>query len=101
MLERAVEEFQILCHFAPQDPWVHEHLAITYQALKMPQKEIEEYETLVGLDPNHQSALFRLGVLYFEQGLHALGLTIYKELKQRDPKQAEELIEQYGVYTKR
>ncbi len=37
---RAIEEFKILCQYAPQDPWVHTQLAYGYHDLKMPKEEI-------------------------------------------------------------
>lgn len=92
----AIEEFQILSHYAPNDPWVHEQLAVGYRDLQMPQEEIKEVETLLKLLPQDKEILFRLGTLYFEQGQNAKGLQVYEELKQANYKKAEDLISAYG-----
>ncbi len=92
----AIEEFQILNHYAPNDPWVHSQLAIGYRDLDMPIEELREVETLLKLCPHDKETLFRLGKLYFCQGMNAKGLQIYEELKQSNFKKAEELIASYG-----
>ena len=94
--EKAIEEFKILNAYAPNDPWVHMQLAYSYRDLKMPREEIGEYEVLLRLRPNDQQTLFKLGRLYFSQGMNAQGLRIYEHLKQTSFKQAEELITYYG-----
>lgn len=99
-LHLAVEEFKILEYYAPSDPWVHLQLAKSYQELSLPNEEIKEYETLLNLRPLDRDALFRLGVLYFEQGKNARGLEIYDELKKANFKKAEELIAHYGAMKK-
>lgn len=96
--ERAIEEFKILEHYAPNDPWVHMQLAKSYQDLALPQEEIKEYETILKLRPLDKEVLFRLGVLYFEQGQNAKGLEIYEELKKSNYKKAEDLVSFYGTY---
>lgn len=91
----AIEEFQILNHYAPNDPWIHEQLASGFRALSMPHEEIREVELLLKLRPNDREVLFLLGTLYFEQGLNAKGLRIYEELKQIGFLNAENLIATY------
>jgi tetratricopeptide (TPR) repeat protein len=97
--ERAIEEFKILNDYAPNDPWVHAQLAYSYHDLQMPQEEIREYETILKLRPNDHDTLFKLGVLYFQQGLNAKGLRIYEQLRRSHYKRAENLIKFYGAYT--
>lgn len=97
--ERAIEEFKILSDYAPNDPWVHVQLAFSYRDLKMPKEEIREYETILELCPDDKETLFKLGKLYFEQGLNAKGLQIYETLKKSNYKKAESLIQFYGAYT--
>jgi hypothetical protein len=92
----ALEEFQILSHYAPNDPWVHEQLAAGYRSLQLPQEEIQEIEILLRLKPQDQNVLFQLGTLYFEQGHNAKGLQIYEALKQAHYTKAENLISSYG-----
>lgn len=91
----AVEEFQILNHFAPNDPWIHEQLARGYHDLSMPEEETNEMETLLKLRPHDNELLLRLGRLYFERGQNAKGLKIYEELKEARFNQADDLIAAY------
>ncbi|MDB6081466.1 MAG: hypothetical protein JWO53_738 [Chlamydiia bacterium] len=97
ILERALEEFKILNDYAPDDPWVHEQLALSYQALKMVKQEIQEYESLLKLKPDDYTALCKLGSLYFQEGENARGLKIYEQLLTLQPDKAAELIQHYGV----
>lgn len=93
----AIEEFRILSQYAPNDPWVHEQLAVGYRDLVMPAEEVKEVETLLKLRPQDKEILFRLGMLYFEQGQNAKGLQVYEELKKANFKKAEDLISVYGT----
>lgn len=95
---RAIEEFKVLSDYAPNDPWVHAQLAYSYRDLHMPEEEIKEYETILKLNPGDRDTLYKLGVLYFQQGLNAQGLRIYEELKRSHYKKAERLIEYYGSF---
>lgn len=96
--KRAIEEFKILNDYAPDDPWVHVQLAYSYHDLQMPEEEIREYEIILKLRPNDNDTLFKLGMLYFQQGMNAKGLRIYQMLKQTHYKKAESLIKFYGSY---
>ncbi len=93
---RAVEEFQIISDFAPDDPWVHAQLAYSYHDLQMYQEEIAAYEALLELCPEDHDARFRLGLLYFQQGSNAKGLQMYSLLKEAAFPKAEMLISFYG-----
>ncbi len=93
----AIEEFSILNHYAPNDPWVHEQLAMGYRDLGMHEEEMREVETLLSLRSQDKEILYRLGSLYFKQGLNAKGLQIYEELKRANYKKAEDLIASYGT----
>jgi hypothetical protein len=94
--ERAIEEFKILSDFAPNDPWVQTQLAYSYHDLGMPEEEIKAYETILIVCPNDKDTLYKLGVLYFQQGHNAKGLQIYEKLKKSNYKKAELLISHYG-----
>lgn len=96
--QRAVEEFTILQSQTPEDPWIHQMLARTYQDLDMPEKEIAEYEKIASLTELENHALFRLGFLYFEQGENAKGLSVYESLKRKNINKAEKLISYYGCF---
>lgn len=92
----AIEEFQILSHYAPNDPWVHEQLAVGYRELQLPEEEIREVEILLELKPQDHDISFRLGALYFEQGQNAKGLQVYEKLKKARYSKADQLISSYG-----
>lgn len=94
--ERAIEEFKILNDYAPDDPWVHVQLAYSYRDLGMPEEEIHEYEIVLSLCPDDYDTLYRLGVLYFEQGQNSRGLDVYEALKKVNFKKAEQLISHYS-----
>lgn len=96
--ERAIEEFKILSEYAPDDPWVHSQLAYSYHDLQMPMEEIKEYETIRKLMPTDKDNMYRLGMLYFQQGMNAKGLRVYEELKKAQYGKAESLIRYYGTY---
>ncbi len=95
----AIEEFTILSHYAPNDPWVHEQLAFGYHDLEMPEEEIREVETLLKLRSSDKEILYRLGSLYFRQGMNAKGLQVYEELRRGNFKRAEDLIASYGNFS--
>jgi len=99
-MERALEEFKIICHFSPESAWVYSQLAFTYHELHQPAQEIKEYENLLNLLPNDKEVLLRLGTLYFQQGHSALGLRIYSQLQTLDPAQAKILISFYAAFLK-
>lgn len=93
----AMEEFKILSQYAANDPWVHEQMALGYKDLGIPEEEIREVEILLKLRPQDKDILYRLGSLYFSQGLNAKGLQVYDELKRTNYKKAEDLIVSYGA----
>jgi len=97
--ERAIEEFKIICDYAPDDPWVHKQLGFSYHDLNMPLEEIKEYEIVLKLIPDDKDTMYKLGVLYFSQGFNAKGLRLYEELKNINQKKADELIKFYAVYS--
>ncbi|HSX13445.1 MAG TPA: hypothetical protein VLE96_03385, partial [Chlamydiales bacterium] len=77
-------------------PWVHEQMALGFKDLGLQAEETKEIEILQKLRPHDKEILYRLGTLYFAQGLNAKGLSIYEELKKTNFKKAEELIASYG-----
>ena len=95
----AIEEFSILGHYAPSDPWVHEQLAAGYRDLGMPEEEMKEVQILLELRAQDKEILYRLGSLYFKQGMNAKGLQVYEELKKANFKKAEDLISSYGSFS--
>jgi len=96
--ERAIEEFKILSEYAPDDSWVHSQLAYSYHDMQMPLEEIKEYETIQRLMPEDRDNLYKLGILYFQQGMNAKGLRVYEELRKGHYKKAESLIKYYGTF---
>ena len=95
---RAIEEYKILDHYAPNEPWVHAQLASIYHDLSLPEEEMKEYEAILKVSPHDRETLFRLGILYFEQGFNAQGLHLYEQLKKMHDEKAEELLSYYDAY---
>jgi len=91
----AVEEFTILDTYAPNDPWVHSQLAACYHHLKMSKEEIAAYEKIIHLCPEDLDSTYRLGVLYFQEGLNAKALEIFQLLKRKAYPKAEDLLKFY------
>ncbi len=94
--EKAIEQFKILNDYAPDDPWIHAQLAYSYRDLNMPVEETQEYEKILRLVPDDRETLYRLGVLYFQQGRNAEGLRIYDQLRRAGHKKADDLIRLFG-----
>ncbi len=99
-LEKAIQEFKVLDYYSPNDPWVQAQLASCYHDLNKRRDEIFHYENILTLCPNDKQILFRLGVLYFQQGLNAKGLSVYEKLKSMNFSRAEELIQYYEITIK-
>ncbi|NGX56767.1 MAG: hypothetical protein K1060chlam5_01013 [Candidatus Anoxychlamydiales bacterium] len=91
-----IEEFRILNDYAPNDPWVHMQLAKSYRALNLKEKEAKENEIILKLAPENTKILYRLAKLYFELGKTAKALRIYEDLKLREYKFADSLLESYS-----
>lgn len=96
LVQKAAEEFKILSDYAPSDIWVHTQLAYTYHDLGMRAEEIKEYEAILALEPKDGDTLFKLGVLYFQEGSTAKALSLYEELKKLNPQKSEQLINFYA-----
>lgn len=94
---RAIQEFSIMDAFAPLDPWVHAQLALIYHELGESKKESEQYEIILRIVPGDKPVLFKLGVLYFTEGLTAHGLRIYEQLKASGDPDAEKILEFYDA----
>jgi hypothetical protein len=93
---KAIEEYDILDAYAPNDPWVHSQLADIYRVLHLPQKEMREYEAILNVSSSNREVLLRLGILYFQHGHSAQALRLYEALKNSgELAPAEELISHY------
>lgn len=97
-LMKALEEYQIIDGYAPNNPWVYAQRAAIYHELGQSEKESGEYEKILKVAPQNSEVLLRLGTLYFRQGQNAAGLKIYDELKLISEERAEQLISQYDAY---
>jgi len=95
---RAIQEYKILNDYSPNEPWVHAQLASIFHALNLAQEETREYEAISQICPEDPDILFRLGVLYFEQGLNAKALRLYEQLKEMPNGKAEELLSYYDAF---
>lgn len=93
--QKAIEELKILNEFSPNDPWVHLQLAYSYHDLGMTLDEINEYEIILKLNSDDLETLYKLGCLYFQEGMNAKGLRVYEVLKTKHYKKAESLLKYY------
>jgi len=96
--QKAIEEFKILDHYSPHDPWIQAQLASCYHDMHLFEEEIVAYEKILRLCPDDKQVLFRLGVLYFQQGKNAEGLRIYETLKGKGFSRIDELIDYYDAH---
>jgi tetratricopeptide (TPR) repeat protein len=99
-VQKAIQEYKIIDHLSPNDPWVHAQLASCYHDLKQYQDEIASYEKVLELCPEDKQILFRLGILSFQEGESARGLQIYEKLKEMEFSRADELIGFYDANLK-
>lgn len=99
-IESAVEELKILLIYSPKDPWVHAQLAACYHDLDKRDEEIAQYEHILSLRSNDQEIMYRLGILYFQQGQNAKGFKIYEQLKNLGCTKHESLLQYYDAYMK-
>lgn len=99
-IESAIEELKILLMYSPKDPWVHAQLAACYHDLNKRDEEIAQYEHILSLRSNDQEVMYRLGILYFQQGQNAKGFKIYEQLKSLGSIKHESLLQYYDAYMK-
>lgn len=99
-IESAIEELKILLLYSPKDPWVHAQLAACYHDLEKKEEEIAQYEHILALRSNDQEVMYRLGILYFQQGQNAKGFKIYQQLKTLGCTKYESLFQYYDAYMK-
>ncbi len=97
-IKSMIEEYKILNDYAPNDPWVHMQLALSYKTLNMKKEEAKESEIILKLCPHDNNILFRLGVLYFEMNFPSKALRIYEDLKSKAYKNADDLLSYYGSF---
>lgn len=98
--KKAIEELKILKSYSPNDLWARGQLVLAYHFLELIPEEILECEEILQLRSEDNEALFRLGMLYFKQGINANGLKIYEELKSKEPEKAKDLLEFYSEGSK-
>jgi tetratricopeptide (TPR) repeat protein len=93
----ALEELKIVENFSEKTPWILAQRASIYHELKRPLDEIQCYETLLEMNPQDEAAIYRLGVLYFAQGLVTQGLQCYQKLRESGDERADTLIKLYDA----
>ncbi len=98
---KALQEFKIIDHFSPNDPWVYAQLASCYHDLELYDDEAKTYMHILKLCPDDKQIMFRLGILCFQQGKSGQGLELYEKLKALNFSRADELIDFYDANIKR
>jgi tetratricopeptide (TPR) repeat protein len=95
--QRALEQFKIIDHYAPNDPWVHAQLAAIYHELGQHELEIEQYKIMLRISPENTELLFRYGTLQFQLGKNWEGLKTYEQLRRSQSPKAAELIQFFNT----
>lgn len=93
----ALEELNIVENLQDKTPWSLSQKASIYHVLKKPLDEILCYETILSINPQDEAAIYRLGVLYFTQGIITKGLACYHKLKDSGDERASTLIQLYDA----
>ncbi len=94
----ALEELKVALINNPKDLWTLSRIASVYRDLGLHEEEKQTYDMLLEFMPENEEVLFRLGILYFQQGSIANGLKTYEALKKKYDPKAEILIEKYVNY---
>ncbi|MGR3973820.1 MAG: hypothetical protein QRY72_04555 [Candidatus Rhabdochlamydia sp.] len=95
----ALEELNILLHHNPHHEWALTQLATIYGDLNWKEKEKSTYELLLSLENKNINTLYSLGLLCFELGDIAQGLSLYQQLQEANDPRAHELITHYGSFS--
>ncbi len=93
----ALEELNIVENFSTKTPWTLAQKASIFHELKKPNDEIYCYEMILDINPQDEAVIYRLGVLYFAQGMVTKGLECYHKLKESGDIRAENLIKLYDA----
>lgn len=93
----ALEELSIVESLQDKTQWSLALKASVYHELKRPLDEIACYEMLLSINPQDEAAIYRLGVLYFAQGMVTKGLNCYQKLKDSGDDRASTLIQLYDA----
>lgn len=93
----ALEELNIVESLQEKTPWSLAQKASIYHELKRPLDEIQCYETILNINPQDEAVIYRLGVLYFAQGMVTKGLNCYHKLKECGDDRASTLIQLYDA----
>lgn len=93
----ALEELNIVESLSNKTPWTLSQKATIFHQLKRPNDEIACYEMILEINPQDEAVIYRLGVLYFAQGIVTKGLICYQKLKESGDDRAETLIKLYDA----
>jgi len=93
----AIEELNIVENLSDKTPWTLSQKASIYHELKKPADEILCYEMILDINPQDEAVIYRLGVLYFAQGMVTKGLQCYHKLKESGDDRASTLIKLYDA----
>lgn len=92
-----LEELNIVENLSQKTPWTLSQKATLYHELKKPLDEIFCYEMILEINPQDEAVIYRLGVLYFAQGMVTKGLQSYHRLKESGDERASTLIKLYDA----
>lgn len=93
----ALEELNIVENLQNKTPWSLAQKASIYHELQKPLDEILCYEMILTINPQDEAVIYRLGVLYFAQGMVTKGLDCYHKLKESGDERSSTLIQLYDA----
>lgn len=85
MASKARDQYQLYLEKAPQDLDVKVKLGMTYVVSASPMQGIMKIREVIAEDPNHQLALFNLGLLSIQSGQYDKAVDRFQKLKKLYP----------------
>lgn len=96
-LQVALEELIILSEIAPPTPELYQKMASCHCRLGDKEKQAENFQLALALDPERIDLRLQLGQLYFALGQQRKGLQVVAHLKERGDQRGEDLLQHYGA----
>ncbi len=91
-IEKAVEEYDKVIKFDPDNAEVHINLGVIYKDKGDLDKAVEEYEKALAIDPHLEVGYNNLGVAYFLKGNYTESIRHYQKAVEINPKNLESYV---------
>lgn len=96
-LQVALEEFMILTEIGMPTPELYQKMASCHCRLGDREKQAENFQRAIKLDPERSDLRFQLGKLYFALGQQRKGLEVAAYFKEKSDARADALLQHYGA----